>query len=395
VLAPESPPSGWNIVFFFVDALRADVARDPSVMPDTVAWMRESASFSRAYSTGSSTLLTLAPMLGCRYDATTSDPPRLLDAARAAGMRTGLVIPSSAYHYHRGGFPTFRFDHEEAVVDLDKIRVPTAGKIVERSLDWLRRERPERFLLWVYQFDVHSWPDIEEAYVESHAKNAGLSKSEGVHWRYRAAARGVDESFARLRRGLDELGLAQNTIVVFVSDHGEALGHRNFWAHSTYLWESLIRVPLAIHVPGQPGFASDAPVSTIDIATTLTRFIGSPASNANCHGVDLLSPSEQHRPRPILFSAMIDGRLTRVGMLGSADRKVVVDLRDADARLLRFCGFRTEARTKRTSRRWRGTSSIDGWRSWWPRQSTGTEAVRFDEASPCCHRRRVSRMRLR
>jgi hypothetical protein len=33
---------------------------------------------------------------------------------------------------------------------------------------------------------------------------------------------------------------------------------------------------------------------------------------------------------------MIDGRLTRVGMLGGADRKVVVDLRDADARLLRI-----------------------------------------------------------
>lgn len=330
------PDGGWNVVVFFVDTLRADVARDAQVMPQTIAWMNESASFTRAYSTASSTVLTLAPMLGCRYDATPNDAPRLLDSARAAGMRTALVIPSTAYHYHRGAFPAFRFEHEEVVRDMDRARVPTAATVVDRSLDWLRKEQPSRFFLWLYQFDVHGWSDLDEQYVEGHVREAELSKAHPVHFRYRAAARGVDQSFARLLRGLDDLGLSQRTIVLFVSDHGEALGHRNFWAHSTYLWESLIRVPLAVRVPGRAATTSESPVSTIDVASTLHPFVGGSANGVGCHGTDLLAQPQRPRSHPILFSAMVDGRLTRVGILGRTDRKVVVDLRDADARLLRL-----------------------------------------------------------
>jgi hypothetical protein len=93
---------------------------------------------------------------------------------------------------------------------------------------------------------------------------------------------------------------------------------------------------MAIHDPGREGRVTDTPVSTVDLTTTLAPFIGTHASGATCHGIDLLSTSNQRRSLPILFSAMIDGRLTRLGILGDADRKLVVDLRDADARLLRI-----------------------------------------------------------
>src|SRR5687767_9390672 len=84
---------------------------------------------------------------------------------QAAGMRTGLVIPSSAFHYHRTNYPTLRFDHEDVIADMAANRVPTASATVQKSLDWLRNERPKRFLLWLYQYDVHGWPDLDEAYV--------------------------------------------------------------------------------------------------------------------------------------------------------------------------------------------------------------------------------------
>lgn len=332
--APRTPP---NIVVFFVDTLRADVARDPAVMPGTVEWMQDSLSFTRVYSSGSSTLLTLAPMLGCRYDAKPTDSPRLLDVAHAAGMQTSLVIARSAFDYHRVAYPAFRFDHETIVTDNHGRRRATASAIVDRSLDWLRAEKPERFLLWLYNYDVHSWNDLDDAYVENEAREGAFSKTEGIHWRYRAAARGVDRAFTRLRAGLEELGLADDTIVLFVSDHGEGLGDRNFWAHSTYLWESLLRVPLAMQIPGHAGRTVDVPVSTVDIATTLARLLGDHGRTSDCHGVNLLNAHAEPRSLPILFSAMIDGRLARIGMLGTGgNRKLVFDLRDEDARLLRI-----------------------------------------------------------
>lgn len=326
----------WNVVVFFVDTLRADVAHDPAVMPETLAWMRQNQWFSRAYSTGSSTLLMLAPLLGCRYDATTSQPPMLLDAARAAGMRTRVVIPKSAADYHRGYFPELRFAEEEIVPDVAKGHVPTAKEVVDRSLTWLRDERPDRFFLWLYQFDVHSSGDLDDSYVEEHARDGAFSKVEGLHWRYRAAARGIDQAFTRFRAGLDELGLSERTVVLFVSDHGESLGKQNFWGHTTYLWESLIRVPLALQVPGRHARAYEAPVSTVDVGTTLERFIGPLTNQTGCHGEDLLARRDDEPRRfPILFSAVVDGQLARIGMLSRAERKLVVDLRDADARLLR------------------------------------------------------------
>lgn len=334
IAAPSAGP--WNVVVFFVDALRADVAFDPATMPDTVAWMRQQRSFSRAYATGSSTLLTLAQTLNCRYEATSQEPPVLLRVAREQGMTTALFIPKSASDFHTYFSPHFHFDHKAVVTDITQRREPTAAELVDRSLAWLKATRPDRFLLWVYQFDVHSWGDIAESYADAIATEERFSKSQGLPWRYRSAARGVDRAFSRFREGLRALGLADRTILVFLSDHGEALGQQGHWVHTTYLWESLLRVPLAIAVPGLPARSSDVPVSLIDLPTSLSRFIGPIPNEARCHGQDLLGAETTERRLPILFSATVDGQLARVGLLASADRKLVVDLRGGDARLLRL-----------------------------------------------------------
>jgi len=330
-----------NVVVFFVDALRADVANDPAVMPETVAWARRNVSFRRAYASGSSTVLTLAPLFGCRYDTRPDEPPRLVGAARAAGMRTAMVIPRSARDYHRGAYRGLRFD-EEIEVD-DDAHAAVAEPLVDRTLDWVRGVDGS-FFLWVYQYDVHAWLDLDDAWVEARATESGISKASALHWRYLAAARGVDRAFARLLHDLEGMGRLTDTTIVFVSDHGEALGQHDFWAHSTYLWESLLRVPLVLQLPGVAPRTIDTPVSTIDLGPTLFPEL------RGCHGRDLAHGAD--RATPILFSAVTDGELRRVGLL-DRDRKLVVDLRDADARLYRVDADReddvsaTEAETLR------------------------------------------------
>ncbi len=80
----------------------------------------------------------------------------------------------------------------------------------------------------------------------------------------------VDDWLGRLRAVLDETGLAENTTILFIADHGDMLGERGLWYKmSFYEWSS--RVPLIIAGPGiQAGQVVSTPVSQVDILPTLT-----------------------------------------------------------------------------------------------------------------------------
>jgi arylsulfatase A-like enzyme len=86
----------------------------------------------------------------------------------------------------------------------------------------------------------------------------------------------VDDQFGRLMRGLEELGMADNTIVVFMSDHGEMGGDHGLWAKGPYWFDAALRVPGVIAAPGRlpAGRVTDALVETIDLAPTLLQMAG-------------------------------------------------------------------------------------------------------------------------
>ena len=85
----------------------------------------------------------------------------------------------------------------------------------------------------------------------------------------------LDAQIGRLLTRLTDLGLAQNTLVVFTSDHGDMLG-----SHGTYSkrkpWEESVRVPAILRMPGviPAGVTSDAPFSHIDMVPTLMGLAG-------------------------------------------------------------------------------------------------------------------------
>lgn len=99
----------------------------------------------------------------------------------------------------------------------------------------------------------------------------------GMRRGYYGAVTFMDQQFGRLVEALDRLELRDNTIVVFLSDHGYLIGEHEMYKKSK-LWEEAIHVPLMISVPGMKGGTRcDEFVELIDLYPTLTEFAGLPA----------------------------------------------------------------------------------------------------------------------
>ncbi|MDE1177509.1 MAG: sulfatase [Edaphobacter sp.] len=95
---------------------------------------------------------------------------------------------------------------------------------------------------------------------------------------YLASISWVDWNIGRVLEALDEQGLRDNTVVVFVPDHGYQLGERGKWSKAGSLFEMGTRVPLIIRVPEGKGNGRSCyrTVQSLDLYPTLAEICGLP-----------------------------------------------------------------------------------------------------------------------
>lgn len=118
----------------------------------------------------------------------------------------------------------------------------------------------------------------------------------------------VDEQIGRILSELDELGLADNTLVLFASDHGEMLGDHWAWQKQCS-YEPAIRVPMILRFPGRApaGATNDDFVDLLDLLPTIAGAAGAPLpGNWRFPGDNLLAP-QGHRDRSCQFTECHDG----------------------------------------------------------------------------------------
>jgi arylsulfatase A-like enzyme len=85
----------------------------------------------------------------------------------------------------------------------------------------------------------------------------------------------VDHNVGRILQSLDDLGLAENTLVVFTSDHGDWLGDHGLILKGPMHYEGLLRVACVMRGPGVPaGKLIEDPVSTLDLPATFHDYAG-------------------------------------------------------------------------------------------------------------------------
>jgi arylsulfatase A-like enzyme len=96
---------------------------------------------------------------------------------------------------------------------------------------------------------------------------------------YHSSVAYADLEFGRVLETLDELGLADNTLVIFTSDHGDMLGDRGLLVKGAFFYDANVRVPLLMRWPGHipAGLRVPAVTQLHDLAATVLAAAGAPS----------------------------------------------------------------------------------------------------------------------
>ncbi len=111
----------------------------------------------------------------------------------------------------------------------------------------------------------------------------------------------LDDNIGRILQRLEAIGLAEETVVVYTSDHGDNLGTRTFWGKSN-MYEESVGVPLIMAGPGVPeGRRVRTPVSLVDAHPTILEIMGE-TPDADLPGRSLLAIAEGADPDRTVFA---------------------------------------------------------------------------------------------
>ncbi|MBX3251368.1 MAG: sulfatase-like hydrolase/transferase, partial [Myxococcales bacterium] len=304
-----------NLLFVLVDALRPDhlgssgYARPTS--PHLDAFAERAVVFTNARATSSRSVRSIPSMMSglyasqLRYGSEYLFPgireenELLPEVLAEAGYRTSASFGTDYFTPVHGFFQGI-----EEVVQLDG-RGPRHLP-VDRALDMLdaRAEGDDPFFLWVYLFNVHL-PYLHDR----HPSAFGLEPVDAYDTEIQLA----DAELGRLFAELERRGLSEDTVVVLVSDHGEAFGEHNNQGHSFTLYEEEIRSVLMIAAPGVEPRRVHEPVSLLDVAPTVRNLLGltAPTRVAGRSLVPLMLDREDDleswRDRPLFAELLPDG----------------------------------------------------------------------------------------
>jgi choline-sulfatase len=138
----------------------------------------------------------------------------------------------------------------------------------------------------------------------------------------------VDDHIGRIVDLLDRLGMADDTVVLFVADHGDMLGERGLWYKMTF-YEHSARVPMILYSPDRfaPGRVA-APTSLLDVAPTLLEVAGLDRPES-FDGSSMLSLLETDDPeRTVRGEYLGEGAVAPIFMIRRGDLKYVWSVHD-------------------------------------------------------------------
>jgi len=161
-----------------------------------------------------------------------------------------------------------------------------------------------------WNFDQHD-PHSQRLFIANDYENYTITEKDVRRSRqaYFANISYLDEKIGQILAVLNAGRLAENTIIMFCSDHGDMLGERGLWFKMSFL-EGSSRTPLMIAAPGLSAATISEPVSNLDIVPTLADLAGLDLSSVEAwvDGQSLLPILQGgKRDKPVLMEYAAEG----------------------------------------------------------------------------------------
>jgi iduronate 2-sulfatase len=156
-------------------------------------------------------------------------------------------------------------------------------------------------------------PRNTDLFIGRDGDEAAAREMKRAYW---AATTFMDMNVGRVLTALDELGLRDNTIVVFMGDHGYQLGEKGRWSKAYALWDVACRTPLLIAAPGvtaKNGAVCERTVEVLNLYRTLSDLAGlpEPAGVEGASMVPLLRDPKRAWDRPAYTVVQYRGNFGR------------------------------------------------------------------------------------
>jgi arylsulfatase A-like enzyme len=235
---------------------------------------------------------------------------------------------------------------------------PAKGRLKEVEelvFDWLEENSNDKFFLFLHTYETHCPYDPPPMFFQ---KWSGWYKGQiqkgncypqaffnqqrlpvdlkYVRSLYSAEVNYVDNFLGVLFQKLKTMGIYDDTLIIFISDHGESLGEHGYIGHNQ-LYQVQLHVPLILHVPGIAGSQYDVPIESIDIMPTIFELLGIESKLVSFQGKSLMPlVREQEAPnysRPLISEekGRVRVRIGNIAMIFAPDGRTSEELYDLKA----------------------------------------------------------------
>jgi len=338
----ETPKENPNIVFILMDDLGwTDVGymgTEYYETPHIDQLAGQGMIFTQAYANAANCAPTRASLLSGQYtprhsaftvarpDRGKSKDRRLIPVANlreisldkitiAEAIQPEGYVSAAIGKWHVGNIPeeqgfSFSLDKYEMGYEgghFNEVGAYLTDRLTDEAVQFITRNKNRPFFLYLAHYAVHTPIQAKKPEIEKYRKKekSGCHK----HATYAAMIESMDESVGRIHSTLKELGLSENTILIFFSDNG---GHGTYTCQKPLrggkgmFYEGGIRVPMFVHWPEmvEAGTRCDLPVISTDFYPTFVELAGAkPPEGYPLDGKSLLPllRGERHMGREAIF----------------------------------------------------------------------------------------------
>jgi len=323
-----------NVIIVVSDALRRDhlgcYGYEKTTTPYLDAFARESSIFKNAYAQSPSTKPSIASLFTSKYPSQhkaiyneNSLNPEFLTLAEVlkehryvtAAFNENPMI-ELRFNYNQG------FDQWNTNDKRHKFTLASMKDFDDKIMTWLDTNYENPFFLYIHFIDPHNpYRAPMESTTQEKNENSTLGRMtegkkllklkngiliglfEGIDQLislYDEEIKYVDSRFGQLMDKINQLGIMNNSMIIFLADHGEGFLDHGFFYHSYSVNAELINIPLLVHFPGgMKEVLPDVPVQQVDIFPTIMDVIGIEDDSFSFEGKSIF---KKRPPEAIIFS---------------------------------------------------------------------------------------------